>query len=77
MNEAELLPVNMVIKMLGEGVINNFYWGTPSKVQANKVRNNVNLALNRAGLNENFKSAIIIIANSKPEVTYIVEVIAK
>ena len=72
-----LLPVADVIKMLSEGVLSNFYWGTSDVNQANKLRNAAHTGLHRADLNNVYRVGIFAVANTVPKVTYIVEVVKK
>lgn len=76
-NEAKVIQASEVIKMINDGFIEAFYWGTPSKEQAYRLRNAANNAISRADLGDTYCCRLYPTLNSKTEITYIVEVIKK
>lgn len=63
-----------VAQMLSEGIIDSFYWGTPEKEQAEKIRKAAERALSRRDLTEKYIVTVYPAVNSNTKVTHIVSV---
>lgn len=52
-------PVAEVSDMLSEGIVDTFSWFCGTKDEAEKLRKNLNMALSRRDLNNNFGVSVV------------------